>query len=455
MPALDVLNNAQVTKSIFTGDGRSVLLHTNAAVGLHFVAAVLMALLAVNPLQSLGILASLVLLTILVLIFVSAQAIFDDRSLAALSTIVGGLVLPADAMHFILIGTYPNLVDDAIILVAVFVLFSYLRKPSFPLGMTLSLAGVAGVFMHSSFLLFLAALWLLLPVLFVLFRGRTELPRYFRACIYSTAGIFVAALVALPFLSGSIERVLESYSITNFIGGSTTSQLLQSIGVIYWTLAWNIVFFIKPVNVIAIILGFFLVAMKGRQSVGSIFAVSWLGVLAIMSLLSGETDRFVLFCMVPSVFLVANLVANIPLPKKAMRSTINRRLLIGGVLVVLVVFGGFLPLIPVAFSPTTRLHEQNVFASMDWLERNPCPSGVASLGLESDFRYLPILTSTQYSGSLAPTTTPTQVLQDSGPMGFACVAIQTANPNFHAFELSQAFQEKYRNDEVAIFFIVS
>ena len=453
IPAFDPLNNAQVVQGIFSGSGRSILLHANAAVGLHFVAAILMFLLAVNPLQSLRIVASFVLLTILVLIFMSAQALFDDRNLASLTTIVGGLVLPADAMHFTLIGTYPNLVDDAIILVTVFVLFSYIKKPSVPFGMTLAFLGLAGVFTHSSFLIFLAALWVLLPVLFVIFRGGKEFPRYLRGVTYSTVGVFVAASVALSFLRGSVERVLQAYSITSYIGGATTSQLLQSILVIYQTLAWNIIFLIKPLNVVAIILGFFLVAMRRRQSVGSVFAAAWLGVLAILSLLSGETDRFVLFSMMPSIFLVGNLIGKMPLPK--VRSVMNRRLITSGILLVLVAFGGFLPLIPIAFSPTTRLHEQNVFASMEWLEQNPCPSTVASLGLDLDFRYLSILTNAQYAGSLSSTSSPAQVLQDSRATGFACVAIETNNPNFHSFELNQAFQEKYRNDEVAIFFIVS
>jgi len=339
-------------------------------------------------------------------------------------------------------------VDDAIVLLTVFVLFSYLRRPSIQVGSILAFLGLAGVFTHSSFLIFLATLWLLLPVLFLLFRGRRELPRYFRGCIYATAGVFVAALFALSFLRSSVERVLESYSIMNYIGGATTSQLLQNIVVVYRILAWNVIFLIKPVNVVAVILGFLIIVTRRRHSIGGIFAASWFGILVIMSLLSGETDRFVLFSMMPSIFLVGNLIGNMP-------SQVNRRFLIGGVLIVLVAFGGFLPLIPVAFSPTTRLHEQSVFASMEWLEQNPCPSGVASLGLEFDFRYLPVLTSVLYVGSLDAAASPTQVLQDSRSMGFACVVIQTSSPNFLSFELNQAFEEKYRNNEVAIFFIVS
>jgi len=451
----DPVTHAQVTQSILGGDGRSVLLHTNFPVGLHFVAAILMMLLGTNALQSLAVLVSLVLLTSLILIFVSANALFGKENRAALATFIGALILPVDAMHLILIGTYPNLVDDAIVLAAVFLLFSYVREPSFPVGVTLTLVGLAGVFMHSSFLLFLAALWLLLPAMFLLFRRKNELNRYFQGCVYSTVGIFVAALVALPFLKGNLERVFAAYSIFHYVGGGNVAQMLQVVAVVYWTLAWNLVFLIKPLTLIAVVLGLVLVAKKGTQSIGQVFAASWLVVLLILSFLTGETDRFVLFCMIPSIFLVANLAGNIPFPEKTRLSMVNRKVVVGVVLILLVAFGGFLPLIPVAFSPSRRLHEQDVFESMEWLEQNPCPSAVTTLGLDFDFRYLPILTSLQYSGSLPETANSSQVLQESAVMGFACVVMQTDNPNLRSFEINQAFQERYRNAEVAIFFITS
>lgn len=449
----DPLTHAQVAQSISRGEGRTVLLQTNFPVGLHFVTAIMITLLGMNAVESLSILASLVLLTSLVLIFVAAHALFKNEKLAVLATVVGGLILPADAMHFVLIGTYPNLVEDAIVFAAVFLLFSYLRAPALPVGLTLALLGLAGVFIHSSYLLFLAALWLLFPVLSLLHRGRTELQRYFQACIYCTIGILVAALVALSFLKGNVERVLESYSITHFIGGTNTTQLIQSLGVVYGILAYNMIFLIKPANLIAIALALIFVAMKGRQSVGAIFAACWFAVLVILSLLSGQTDRFVLFSMIPSIFLVGYLVGNIPIPNLAKMRIGNRRLVLACVLLILVVFGGFLPLISVAFSPSRRMHEQDVFASMEWLEQNRCPSGVASLGLDSDFRYLPILTNVQYSGSLPSTITPDQTLQESTAIGFSCVVMQANNPNLHSFQLDPAFQEKYLNAEVAVFFI--
>lgn len=451
----DPITHAQVTQSISSGEGRSVLLHTNFPVGLHFDAAILMTLLGTTPLQSLGVLISLVLLTTLVLVFVSAKALFGNENLAALTTFVGAFILPVDAMHLILIGTYPNLVDDALVFAAVFLLFSYVREPSFSVGVTLALAGLTGVFMHSSFLLFLTALWLMLPIVFFVLRGRREVGLYFQGCIYSTLGILVVAIIALPFLKGNVERVFAGYSLFHFVSGANTPQTLQLITVVYETLAWNLVVLIKPLTLIAIVLGIILVAKKGGQLIGQTFAVCWFAVLVILSFLSAQTDRFVLFCMVPSIFLVGNLVGNIPLPEKTRLRMVNRRVIAGCVLIVLAAFGAFLPLIPVAFSPSRRLHEQDIYESMEWLQQNRCPSGVASLGLGFDFRYLPVLTNLQYLGSLPSTTNSDQVLQESRVMGFGCVVMQTDNPNLHSFEVNQAFQERYRNTEVVILFITS
>jgi hypothetical protein len=378
--------------------------------------------------------------------------LFENKNLAALTTIVGALVLPVDAMHFVLIGTYPNIVGDAMVFATICLLFLYLKEPSLPLAATLGLMGLAGVFMHSSFLLFLAALWLILPI-FLLSRRKPESHLYLRACIYSTIGILAAAIVALPFLRGNMARIRDAYQISNFIGGNTTAQLFQSISVVYATLAYNIVFFVKPLNIVAVVLGFILVLLRGRRALGPVFAALWLAVIAILSLFSGETDRFVLFSMIPAIFIVGNLVGNIPFPAKVNLNPVRRRAAVSAVLIILVIFGGFLPLIPAAFNPTTRLHQQEVVASMESLERNNCSSGVASLGLEIDFRYLQVLTGVKYAGALPTSTTPDQVLQKAESIGFSCVAMQTNNPNLPSFEINQAFQQKYQNTEVAIFLI--
>jgi hypothetical protein len=370
---------------------------------------------------------------------------------------VGTLILPVDAMHLVLIGTYPNLVEDAIILAALFLLFSYLKEPSMMLGVTLALVGVGGLFMHSSYLLFFALLWAVSPILYLAIRRKSTTRLYLQGCIFSTLGILFAALVALSFLKGSFQRVIVSYFITRYIGVATTTQLLRNLAVMYELLAWNIVVLIKPLNLMAIVLGLIFVMVRARQSIGRIFVACWFVSVLVVSLSSGQTDRFVLFSMIPAIFLVGNLVGNVPFLKKVKLKMIDRKIIIASVIVVLVGFGGFVPLIPIAFDPGRRSYQENIVASMEWLEQNHCPSGIASIGMRTDYRYLPILTDVQYSGYIASSsvTNSDQVLQESETMGFACVVVQTYNPIIHSLEANQAFQERYRNTEVAIFFITS
>jgi hypothetical protein len=453
----DPFAHAQFTQSIASGEGRSVLLYSNYPVGFHFASAIMMSIMGMNATESVSALSSLVLVSGPVLIYVCAQALFHKEDLAALTAVVGTLILPVDAMHFILLGTYPNVLEDAIILATLFLLFSYLKEPSMSIGVSLAFVGAAGLFTHSSYLLFLAVLWVLSPIMYLIMREKSTLRLYFQASVFSTVGILFAGLVALSFLKGNLERVLEAYSIVHFIGGATTAQLLRNLAVMYQILVWNLVFLIKPLNLIAIVLGFIFVMVKAGQSIGRIFTACWFATLVLASLASGQTDRFVLFSMIPAIFIVGNLVGNIPSPKKVNLKMIDRKIIIASVLVVLVAFGGFVPLIPIAFDPGRRSHQENIVASMEWLEQNHCPSGIASIGMRTDYRYLPILTDVQYSGYIpsSSVTNSDQVLQESETMGFACVVVQTYNPIIHSLEANQAFQERYRNTEVAIFFITS
>src|SRR5208283_386906 len=105
-----------------------------------------------------------------------------------------------------------------------------------------------------------------------------------------------------------IERVFAGYSIFHFVSGANTAQTLQLITVVYETFAWNLMVLIKPLTLTAIVLGIILVAKRGSQSIEQTFTVSWFTILVILSFLTVETDRFVLFCMVPAIFLVGNLV---------------------------------------------------------------------------------------------------------------------------------------------------
>lgn len=451
--ALDPLNHVQLVDGIFAGSGREILLHTYSPVGMHFVAAIIVELLNISALQSLRILLSFVLLDIVVLIYLSANALLRDQKLAAVAAIVGAFAIPADATHFALIGTYPNIPADAIVFAMLFLFFAYLSEPSWTVGVSLALLGLGGIFIHSSILLFLGILWLFLPLLALIHRGNgIELRRYALAALSSSAGILLAGFFLIGFLEKNVQRIMSDYFILGW--GTTLQQLPPILRILYETLAWNFVFFIKPVVLIAIGLGIIFIAMKQREHLGQLLVSAWIVLLVILAFFSGETDRFVLFSMLPALFIVGNLVGATP-SLTVGKFAVDRRQVLPAILILLVVTGGFVPLLPLAFNPQGRLHQQNVMESMDWLKQNQCSSEIASLGLFPDYRYLTILTGLPYAGDLLANTPPSVVLQDSAAMGYGCVVMQTDNPNYALFAVNQSFQQKYRNTEVAIFFITS
>jgi hypothetical protein len=112
---------------------------------------------------------------------------------------------------------------------------------------------------------------------------------------------------------------------------------------------------------------------------------------------------------------------------------------------------GFFGIISSAYDPSERARQQAVFDSMIWLGQNSCSSGVASVGLGIDYRYLPVLTGIKYDGDFDKPANELQ--QKSQTLGFHCLAVALANQNFQTFQLDSAFHEEYRNKIVVLFTI--
>ena len=110
--APDLITHTHLTQTILAGGGRDVLLHGNIPVGLHFAAALVAYVLQVNSLEALRIVITPVLLVIVCLFFYAARRMFDSNSTAGIVMVVAAFVLPVDLIHFLRIGTYPNLLEE-------------------------------------------------------------------------------------------------------------------------------------------------------------------------------------------------------------------------------------------------------------------------------------------------------------------------------------------------------
>lgn len=445
----DPIAHASYTEAILLGDGRNLLLHSASyPLGLHFVAAVISSTAGSNVLDSLRLLLSLVLIDILLLTYFAAREISGDERVAGIAVLVGAFAVPADLIHLTLVGAFPNIVADGIILALLWQVLSYVKHPNRRAGLTLALLGLAGVVVHSSIFILFVLFWAIIPIVFLM--RRSQIKQYTLAALYSISGIVLLALVASSVLGRNVGRLLDTYFALSNANGFFL--------IAYLNLLWNFKALMGWGSATATALAIFFVLLKPRKSIAGLFMVVWIALLMIGAFVSTWTDRFVLFSMIPATFLVASLLGwgseLLATHRKIhIRTPKIRMIVVALVLLMLVAFGEFPRLAIAAYDPANRSRQLGVQASMEWLMQSNCPKGVASLGFWVEYRFLPTLTGVPYYGDLLYFTKPDRVFQKSVELGFSCVAMETGNQNFHLFEVDSRFQEKYRNDAVAIFLV--
>jgi len=447
--APDLLTHARLAEQILQGGGKEVLLVDKFPTGLHFASALLANTFQLNALDALRTLTALIVLAIIPLIFSTARVLFQDERAAGLTVMIGAFALPVDAFHLARIGTFPNTAGDVLILTVLWLFLSYVRQPNRALGISLAFLNVAGMFMHSSFLIFFAVLWVA-AVLVLIFSKKVR-RNYSRGLLYSSVGLAVFSPALFYFVQGNVGRVLSSY--VDF--GQMTDPGLLRVG--YFNFLYNIGYLVGWPSFALVALGVVLILKRKHSDAGMVLMLVWTGFLVVAPLLSGHSDRFVLFVMLPATFLVGSSFATFSERLGRARAHMNHgtkklvRLVIPIMLVVLVLTGSFPTLVPYVYNPYGRTRQNAIFDSMIWLKGSPCASGVASSGLWPDYQYLPALTGIPYAGDfLKP---PEIVLQKSNQLNFKCVVVATNSLYFPSFQATARLKQEYQNEMLAVFLI--
>ena len=444
--ALDPVTHAQIVDAIINGSGKMLLLHTTFPIGLHFASAVLGRLLDLNGLGALRVLLAMVLIDSFLLTYFFARTLFGQAA-ADFTILVAGFVIPLDAVQFIKIGTFPNVLSDAIVLAVLWLIFAYMREPSPAMGLTLTLLALGGLFVHSTFIVLLTVLWITLPV-FSFSHNKVYLRNYLKALLFTTAGLLLLAVLFGSFLIANAERI-ASYGVS--------SALPTPIPLVMQIIAWNYGSFAGFLTPFLIVAAVIFVLLKRRNSDGSVFTCIWLGVLLIAAVLSTESWRFILLSLAPGSFLLGDLLRALREVPHTLSARGNwakgLRILAPLLLVALVLSGSFITLLPRVYDPTSRSRQQAIFASMSWLEQNDEGNSVASVGLSADYRYLQTLTGISYMGDYNESAH--SIIAQSMNLGFRFVAVAIQSPQFPTFQYSSSVQEKYQNNIVAIYFIPS
>jgi hypothetical protein len=452
--AIDPVTHIRIAQAILDGEGKQMLLSSGYPLGMHFATVMFSTLLSLDVILSMRIYLSLVALCALFLSYMAARTLLGSKRLAAVAVLVASFVMPVDGIHYVLFGTFPNLVADAIILSMLYIFFSFVRRSSLPLGLTLAFLGVAGVFTHSSVALFLGVLWVSIPMVFFLFKRKMR--DYMQACLYSVAGIIPLGLGVWSVLAQNGSRIVGAYTLFGGPGILAAFRYPAIFAAVYVSLVVNLGVFLGWINAVAVFASVLFVLVRRRAASGLVFAAGWFAILmAGVFLTSGNSDRFILFSMLPAAFVLGYTVSSAHgLIEQSRKLNVSwgkvARALVPLVLIAMIASGQFLHMVSRAYNPSDRAHEQSVFDSMEWLKGHNSVGSVASVGLPNDYRYLTDLTGVPYVGDFDK---PAQSLLPSSKGSFSYVAVATSSPNLLSFELDSTFHEEYRNSVVAIFHV--
>jgi len=444
--APDLITHSAVIQVILTGQGRSVLFHENLPTGLHFAAALVAYVLQVGSLEALRIVTAPILLAIVSLFYFAARRMFGSDSTSNIIVIVGSLVLPVDLIHFLRIGTYPNLLEDCLLLCLLWLLASYVNRPSKALGFSMILLSIAGVFVHSSFFLFLAAALISCPILYFT-SSKTIFRSYLSGLLYPTGGLLLFATLLWPFLRANLARIIGYYV-------ELGQPLIRSVlRISYFNFAYDLGYFFGWLNVAALFVGILCVAFVKKRSVWFVFLLVWLSIQFISPTFSEQSYRFVLFAMLPASFIIGNALGEVRTWNASLSAKLSKfKVWLLPLLLLVLILSGSLPgLIPKMINPYQRTRQEAVFDSMEWLKEQGNCSSVASSGLWPDYLYLMALTPIKYTGDFVKP--PDIVLQKSIELGFTCVAVANNSPYFESFLTNPSYLELYHNNLIWIFAI--
>ena len=297
----DPANHAQFVTGILEGKGRDILLRSGYPTGLHFAAALFASLTSLSALQALRVILSVVALAVFVLVYESAYVMFGGKRAAAFVALVAAFAIPIDPSLLISLGLYANALADAIIIILLWLFFSYVAQPSRRLGVTLAIVAFAGLFAHTSVLVFLGAIWALTPFVYLLFRPKFR--AYLRAASYAISLLALFAVILSPIYGGILAHV-QGYS-------KLASPLtLRVFSIVYISLWYNFYVYAGSVAMGAIGASIILFSIRYRGHLGQLLMIVWTALLMVGAFFTSEAWRFAFFALVPGYLLVGSLVSS-------------------------------------------------------------------------------------------------------------------------------------------------
>jgi hypothetical protein len=319
---------------------------------------------------------------------------------AAYATTAFALVLPSGLLYYADTGTYANIIGDFFVLLTLLLILIVSEGISFPSALTLFVVETLALIAHISVMIFAALMVSCSIVVFKYFRFK------FRNYVFANLGFVALPVVMLVIAPQFVFREISfifSHSYVAF-------QSKPTINLVTWFNGY--LSYAGPINLGLVFIGLGMAVTRMRQHFESFLLGAWsiFLFLAIFFGSVGTTWRFVLLSFVPACGLFAVLLARIQhhigsLVEGRVQMTRLRNAFVSvsiiGILLISIASGSLPRLVIETYlaegiAPQGQL---SVYDSMAWLKSNSnSETIVVSVGLQREYRYLPILFNRTYVG---------------------------------------------------------
>ncbi len=447
---IDAVWHAEITMSILHGSFTTPVGQAGFPAGAHILFAFVSAYFGVTVLTAERATAAFVESLSVLVAYCLFRRILPSKLSADYASVAFAVIIPAGLVYYARVGAYPNMVGDFFVLTSLLLAVTIQTKLTVSSVVTAFVVEVIALISHVSVLVFTMLVIGFSIVVFTKFRSQL------RAYLISNMGFFLLPIAAIILASFLVTRELTYVS-------SLYLDLHSNIGLVLGVWLHNYLFLAGSLNFILVVTAFSWAVVKERMRIWSAFLAAWFAILFLLVFVGTQDWRMVLLSFVPGAGLLGIMLSRLQETlEKAVPSRIRalriRRVTVTLLMLVLVVTlttdGPSAFALSHAISNGQAARQGHIYDSMVWIQANTPPnSAVVSVGLQLEYRFLPIVTNLTYIGDFQLNASGILKLQST--FTFNYVTVSTAFSGLNTFYVSNAFRPAYQNPDVAVFLIVA
>ena len=395
-----------------------------------------------------------------------ALRLFRKWLIGVFACFVSAFIVPYGLVHFLGMGTYPNVLADLLFLAMLYFIGLFVDTGRWRLLIPISVIGCSLLLAHSMSPGYLFILWLFIPLGPFLSRRIAVLRRWVVSCAFAAIGIFLA----IPFVSRFYNVALAWFSgllVPTGTGGmflvlpseepfTSIFGVSQFLGLYYLWLG--------PVGFILLVMAVIYILWKARGYWRG-FIVFWFAFLFFLSLypaFSRHFYRISALALIPSMLIISLFLGMflIQFLEKTIRfkdylkkyNLFYRRAILVLFLLIMIASGSFCPYMAHIIGSTTLNEKQWAsYKAMAWLRTNSAPNA-SVISVESPlFEYTPAVAGRSFKGDFSFDSSGAYDMAKRTSSSF--VVVNRLSEFAQGFELDSRFFKVYENQYVCIYIV--